>query len=273
MSALSRSRSIRWRSAPRIVRSSCWRTGRPVRRHSITGHFRAPSICRNDSATLPIRVSTPAIRMFGWIPDLFRSAFRPRTNGLGLPASIRFLLSNNAPGFPHLFLGTGDPVNIWVGQLQARVFWGRLDQSAYSPVSGSAHFYTRGSDWNGPSRSLTRRRFSAARDSGTGIRRRAFFSCAVHRRRAERGFLEEATGGVFTKNEVAQGDSAGAGNQLASIFFAGYSRTAASRSSASEGTKINSTIFANSSRTWTTTANTCLVFRRYWLPAPTGSTC
>jgi len=43
------------------------------------------------------------------------------------------ILGNNAPGFPHLALGTAHPVNIGIGSVHARAVWGRLDQSAYSP--------------------------------------------------------------------------------------------------------------------------------------------
>jgi len=47
-----------------------------------------------------------------------------------------FVLGTNAAGFPHGFVGTGRPVNVGVGSLHARVIWGRLDQSDYSPVEG-----------------------------------------------------------------------------------------------------------------------------------------
>ena len=47
-----------------------------------------------------------------------------------------FLLGNNAPGFAHAFIGTSGPLNVYVGRLSARVIYGRLEQSAYSPVTG-----------------------------------------------------------------------------------------------------------------------------------------
>lgn len=46
------------------------------------------------------------------------------------------LLGNNAAGFPHLFLGTAAPVNVGFGHVHARMSWGTLDQSAYSPMIG-----------------------------------------------------------------------------------------------------------------------------------------
>lgn len=39
------------------------------------------------------------------------------------------LMSNNAPGIPHIFLGTSRPVDIWLGDLEARWIWGRLQRS------------------------------------------------------------------------------------------------------------------------------------------------
>ncbi|MQA92716.1 MAG: hypothetical protein GEU90_21245 [Gemmatimonas sp.] len=44
------------------------------------------------------------------------------------------LLGNNAGGFPHAFIGTSAPVNVWIGRLHARLLGGRLDQSDFSPV-------------------------------------------------------------------------------------------------------------------------------------------
>jgi hypothetical protein len=43
------------------------------------------------------------------------------------------LMSNTAPGFQHLFLGTSRPVNVGIGKFEAEAIWGRLE--------GSEHFY------------------------------------------------------------------------------------------------------------------------------------
>jgi hypothetical protein len=45
------------------------------------------------------------------------------------------ILGDNAAGFPHVFVGTGSPANLFIGTLHARVIYGRLDQSAFSPVT------------------------------------------------------------------------------------------------------------------------------------------
>ena len=50
------------------------------------------------------------------------------------------IVSNNAAGFPHLFVGTSAPADLWLVKLTTRLVWGRLDQSSYSPVTGSESF-------------------------------------------------------------------------------------------------------------------------------------
>lgn len=42
------------------------------------------------------------------------------------------ILGTNAPGFPHIFLGTSEPVNIWLGTVSGRVSWGRLSQTGWA---------------------------------------------------------------------------------------------------------------------------------------------
>lgn len=39
------------------------------------------------------------------------------------------LMSNNAPGFPHVFMGTGRPIDIRIGTLEFEASWGRLEES------------------------------------------------------------------------------------------------------------------------------------------------
>lgn len=60
--------------------------------------------------------------------------------GWGPSAEYPFVLGNNAAGFPHIFLGTSQPLPVLVGHVQVRVIYGRLDQSRYSPVVGSKFY-------------------------------------------------------------------------------------------------------------------------------------
>lgn len=76
-----------------------------------------------------------------------------RFDGFGVTAGIssasqswgpsdkyQFILGNNAGGYPHIFVGTQSPVNAGIGRVHARVVWGMLEQSAFSPVSGPQYF-------------------------------------------------------------------------------------------------------------------------------------
>jgi hypothetical protein len=49
--------------------------------------------------------------------------------GPGLRNAI--LLSGNAAGFPHAFLGTSRPVDVWIGEVEATAVWGRLTRTDY----------------------------------------------------------------------------------------------------------------------------------------------
>lgn len=56
----------------------------------------------------------------------------------GPMSAYPYLMSNNAGGFPHVFAGTSRPANIGIGRLHARVIYGELAQSDYSPMPDSA---------------------------------------------------------------------------------------------------------------------------------------
>ena len=48
------------------------------------------------------------------------------------PAALNpIVMSNTASGFPHVHLGTGAPVWVGIGHVEARALWGRLAESAY----------------------------------------------------------------------------------------------------------------------------------------------
>ena len=51
----------------------------------------------------------------------------------GPATEFPILLGNNAAGFPHAFLGTAHPVDLWLLRVHGKIVWGRLGHSAYSP--------------------------------------------------------------------------------------------------------------------------------------------
>jgi hypothetical protein len=85
---------------------------------------------------LPQRFGPEAL----WTVDPGQSEARVEAGGISLGAGTKnlwwgpgirnaIIMSNNAPGFPHAFLGTNRPLGIGVGELEARWIWGRLEQS------------------------------------------------------------------------------------------------------------------------------------------------
>lgn len=54
------------------------------------------------------------------------------------------LLGNNAAGFPHLFAGTNGPVRLGPFDVNGRLIWGRMDQTAFSPDSVDSHRFMPG---------------------------------------------------------------------------------------------------------------------------------
>jgi len=53
------------------------------------------------------------------------------------------IIGHNAPGFPHLFAGSSEPLNIFIAKLHGKVIWGELFQSDYSPVTGGSRYISK----------------------------------------------------------------------------------------------------------------------------------
>ena len=68
------------------------------------------------------------------------AGFSTANEGWGPSAEYPYVLGNNAPGFPHIFLGSSQPVPVFVGKAHVKVIYGRLDQSDYSPITGSKFY-------------------------------------------------------------------------------------------------------------------------------------
>lgn len=60
--------------------------------------------------------------------------------GWGPMENYPYILGGNAPGFLHAFFGSSLPLPIWIGRIHGRAFWGQLEQSAYSPVTGTGYY-------------------------------------------------------------------------------------------------------------------------------------
>lgn len=80
--------------------------------------------------------------------DLGESSVRLEVSGVALglgtahewwgpSLQLPIVLGNNAAGFPHAFLGTSHPIDLWGIRIHGRIIWGELSQSAYSVVTGS----------------------------------------------------------------------------------------------------------------------------------------
>jgi hypothetical protein len=144
---------------------------------------------------------------------------------IGPATEYPFLLGNNAPGFPHLFLGTGEPLNVGLGRVHARLMWGKLYQSDYSPVTGSTHFAfdtASGALISGGTVRLATSGelvFVPRGLPGLEIGAARFFHVPNTSDEPNSAFWRKAIKVLFLKNELAKGDIGGFDNQLASLFF------------------------------------------------------
>lgn len=138
---------------------------------------------------------------------------------IGPATEYPFLLSNNAPGFPHIFIESGDAINLWIARIQPRVMWGKLYQSDYSPVTGSTHFISAAEP--GTERLMTSAQISILPRGVPGLEVgfARFFHVPYRVGEPSGSFWKKPFKVFFLKNEYAQGDSVGADNQLASAFF------------------------------------------------------
>jgi hypothetical protein len=146
------------------------------------------------------------------------AGFATGNQWIGPATEYPFLLSNNAPGFPHLFAGTGEPVNLWLAKVHARVMWGMLYQSDYGPVTGGTRFT---GDETGTERLTTSLNIVVQPRGIPGLEMGVarYFHVPFQNGEPSLKFWTKPFKVLFLKNEYAQGDSAGYDNQLASLFF------------------------------------------------------
>jgi hypothetical protein len=138
---------------------------------------------------------------------------------IGPATEYPFLLGTNAPGFPHIFINTGDSWNLWFARLHARVMWGKLYQSDYSSVSGPTHYESAANPGTV--------RLAASGEivlvprglPGLEVGFGRFLHVPYSPGGPDQGFWKKPFKVFFLKNEYASGDTAGLDNQLASVFF------------------------------------------------------
>jgi hypothetical protein len=67
--------------------------------------------------------------------DAWNASLGLSTENLWFGPALRngIAMSSAAAGFPHVFLGTTRPADVWIGTVEAKVLWGRLDRSRYVP--------------------------------------------------------------------------------------------------------------------------------------------
>ncbi len=138
---------------------------------------------------------------------------------IGPATEYPFLLGNSAPGFPHIFVGTGEPVNLWLARVYARVAWGKLSQSDYSPLGGTVHYTSRSDP--GTVRLATYVTLAAMPRGVPGLELGVgrFLHVPYRSDEPSAAFWRKPFKVFLLKNEYAAGDTTGADNQLASAFF------------------------------------------------------
>lgn len=141
---------------------------------------------------------------------------------------LPIILGNNAAGFPHIFAGTSEPVDLYIAKLHAKVMWGELRQSDYSSVTGPEHYVSRAEP--GTKRFTTGIVFSVQPRglSGLEIGGTRFFHSIWPRSGIPRSYVTKVFEGILKKDlppNVIQDprfppdESLGiADNQLASVF-------------------------------------------------------
>jgi hypothetical protein len=138
---------------------------------------------------------------------------------IGPATEYPFLLGTNAPGFPHLFLGTGDPLNLWIARIHARLMWGTLRQSSYSPVTGSNRFVALTEPGTVRLATSGQLLLLPRRMPGLELGVARFFHVPYREDEPRASFWGKPFKVFFLENEFAQGDTTGADNQLVAVFF------------------------------------------------------
>ena len=129
-----------------------WQQNREYPRPSMTtpGYSPYANPFNYGGIDLPLRFGPSDFWTFDWGQsyariDLWNVALGFSTENLWWGPGTRnsLLMTNSAAGFPHVFLGTSHPQDIWIGWLEAQVTWGRLGESKWfdtDPTNDRRHF-------------------------------------------------------------------------------------------------------------------------------------
>jgi hypothetical protein len=100
-----------------------------------------------NNVDLPVRFGTSTYRKAYWGQSSVRLNFKSLSVGLsteslwwgpGIQNSL--LMSNTAPGFPHITLNTIKPIKTPIGSFEGQIIGGRLENSGFAPLQPD-HFY------------------------------------------------------------------------------------------------------------------------------------
>ena len=87
---------------------------------------------------LPMRMGPGAFWTLDWGQSYLRAEAWNLAAGLshenlwwGPGIRNALLMSDSAPGFPHFFVGTARPLDVWIGWLEAELLWGQVSNSRY----------------------------------------------------------------------------------------------------------------------------------------------
>lgn len=132
-----------------------------------------------------------------------------------------FLLGENAPGFLHAFFGTARPLNALIGRFSGRVIYGRLEQSAFSPVQGSEYFVSQAQSGRVRFASGALIVFEPRGFNGLEIGVARFIHSAWPSTGIPKGYLKKPFEAAFKSSLSAGGigEFGAVDNQLASAFF------------------------------------------------------
>lgn len=140
-SALSTGVHVRWRFLSASIRPMLiFNQNRdfPLSRYPARGNRHELASPLYSNIDNPQRFGEDPFWTFDPGPGFVRAEYRGFEAGLsnqnrwwGPALHYPILISNNAPGFRHVFLGTRTPQDIWIGDLGATIIWGRLLESNY----------------------------------------------------------------------------------------------------------------------------------------------